>query len=379
MNIATIRYRIAVLLAALALAGPLHAQWSLVASDAAVKIDGLPVLRGEVFADGGDRTQLLPATEILSTGAIQDTAVAGLAADRLSGEHVFLAVTTPTGDGSLPGDVLRCAVDGSGCTSAFSATGLGIPDGVGVSAVGVEVEASDQRLLLSFDTSFELDGQVYRPGDVAQIDQGALAIALSHADLGVAPHLSVAGVSRRPDGSWQAAFEHGAEIDGTAFFSSDVLGFASAGTLTGFETRLRSVDLSWQQAGVAGWDALDTGCSGFVGLAPAINPGDDQVVLEVDRADGGEARIAIDYQTVEGTASAGTDYQAASGTLVWAHGETGSRQIVIDLIDAGSASDQREFTVALAPASPWALTGGRDALTLEIADQDALFRDSFEN
>ena len=57
----------------------------------------------------------------------------------------------------------------------------------------------------------------------------------------------------------------------------------------------------------------------------------------------------------------------------------GSRQIVIDLIDAGSASDQREFTVALALASPWALTGGRDALTLEIADQGALFRDSFEN
>jgi len=378
MNIATIRYKTAALLAALALAGPLHAQWSLVASDAAVKIDGLPVLRGEVFADGSDRTQLLPATEILSNAAIQDTAVAGLAADRLSGEHVFLAVTTPTGNGRLPGDLLRCAVDGSGCTIAFSASGLGIPDGVGVSAVGVEVDAGKQRLLLSFDTSFALGGEVYRPGDVARLDQGALTIALSHADLGVAPHLSVAGLSRRPDGSWQAAFEHGAEIDGTAFFSSDVLGFASAGTLTDFETRLRSVDLSWQQAGVAGWDALDTGRSGFVGRAPAINPGDDQVVLEVDRVEGSEARIALDYQTVDGTASAGADYQAASGTLVWTHGETGSRQIVIDLIDAGSALDKREFTVALAPASPWALTGSRESLALEIPDQGALFRDSFE-
>lgn len=367
------------LLLGLAWTAPLQAQWQFVASDAVVEMDGLPVLPGEVRAEADDAVVLMPVTELVSTGDTQDTGIAGVAADRLSGQHVFIGVTTPTGNGSLPGDVLRCAVDGSGCTTVFSAAAAGVPEGVGVSAVGVEVVAGAQQLLLSFDTSFELAGQVYRPGDVLRYDGENLAMALSHADLGTPPFLDVSGLARRPDSSWQLGFAHGSALGGAPFFSSDVLQFDPAGAPAGFEARLRSVDVSWQQAGIAGWDALATGRAGFPGLGSTINPGDASVVLEVSRTGGVESRIAVEYATVDGTATAGVDYQAVSGTLVWEHGESGSRQIVVDLVNAGTAADRRQFSLQLSPASPWALTTGRDALALELPDSDSLFSDSFEN
>lgn len=48
---------------------------------------------------------------------------------------------------------------------------------------------------------------------------------------------------------------------------------------------------------------------------------------------GSQGTVSVDYTTVDGTAVAGTDYEATSGTLTWADGQTGPQTIFIKIFD----------------------------------------------
>lgn len=75
-----------------------------------------------------------------------------------------------------------------------------------------------------------------------------------------------------------------------------------------------------------------------------------------DPADGSEGAVSVQYNTVDGTAIAGTNYDSASGTLTWADGETGPKSITIKVLDDSTDTYPRTnktFSVTL--TSP---TGG---------------------
>lgn len=59
-----------------------------------------------------------------------------------------------------------------------------------------------------------------------------------------------------------------------------------------------------------------------------------------------DEEVAVDYTTVEGTARAGEDYVAASGTLHFAAGET-NKQIVIEILDDALAEGVEQFSLVL--------------------------------
>ena len=352
------------------------ADWRMLATDTTLD-SGSSLLRPpDIHADAGAMKKMLELAEQFA-GESDGIAVTGFAADRLSGSHVFFALSRATDD-VRAGDVIRCAIDGSTCTLAFIAETAGVPDGVGISAIGVEVSGGMQNLLLSFDTSFEAAGQVYRPADLLRFDGAALSMALSHADTGAEPFWNLTAAARRPDGKWHLAFETGGEIGATRFFSSDVLNASADGTVSGHFLRLRAEDVDWQRAGIAAWDRLTSGRAQFAALAPAINHGQTGVTLSVERAGGSEGRIEVDYTTLDGSATAGTDYEAASGTLVWQHGQSGTRDITLTILNTDGSASDREFDLRLSPSSAWALTGSPDALTLTIPNEDVLFSDGYE-
>ena len=56
--------------------------------------------------------------------------------------------------------------------------------------------------------------------------------------------------------------------------------------------------------------------------------------------------ITVSYSTADGSATAGTNYTAASGTVIFAPGET-SKTILISTLDDGVADPTRAFTVSL--------------------------------
>ena len=80
--------------------------------------------------------------------------------------------------------------------------------------------------------------------------------------------------------------------------------------------------------------------------------------------------VSVSFATANGTASAGTDYTAASGTLNWASGETGAKTIAITILDDAIEEVDESFTVTLSNPTGGA-TLGAATTTVTIEDNDA--------
>ena len=82
------------------------------------------------------------------------------------------------------------------------------------------------------------------------------------------------------------------------------------------------------------------------------------------------AEVTVDYATSDGTATAGTDYTAASGTLTFAAGETSKTVSVASLTDTAAEGDET-FTLTLSNPSTGATLGDAEA-TGTITEPQAL-------
>jgi outer membrane autotransporter protein len=87
--------------------------------------------------------------------------------------------------------------------------------------------------------------------------------------------------------------------------------------------------------------------AGFLAAEVSVAEGDGQAVLTLTRTGGTAGEVSVDYATVDGTAIAGEDYVAASGTVTWADGDGENKTIVIDLIPDAEEGEPRDFTVIL--------------------------------
>jgi hypothetical protein len=79
--------------------------------------------------------------------------------------------------------------------------------------------------------------------------------------------------------------------------------------------------------------------------------------------------VTVGYSTSDGTAHAGADYQAASGTLTFAPGQT-RQTITIGLLDDGLVEGDETLQVTLSGATGGAVLGSPQAATLTIVDDD---------
>jgi hypothetical protein len=57
------------------------------------------------------------------------------------------------------------------------------------------------------------------------------------------------------------------------------------------------------------------------------------VTVTVSRSVGSTGAVSVDYASSDGTASAGSDYTAVSGTLNWADGELGDKSFTVNIAD----------------------------------------------
>ncbi len=93
------------------------------------------------------------------------------------------------------------------------------------------------------------------------------------------------------------------------------------------------------------------------------------VALTVQRAVGNAGAVSIGFATANGTAAAGVDYTAQSGTLSWPDGDTSSRTITVQLLNAPTAST-RSFTIALSNVSV-ATLGSPSVTTVSLVSPPA--------
>ena len=82
--------------------------------------------------------------------------------------------------------------------------------------------------------------------------------------------------------------------------------------------------------------------SGFAGNAGAT------ATIVVSRIGGNQGTVSVDYRTVDGTAVAGRDYTAASGTLTWGDGDSDTKSFLIRLSPQATTS---ALTLALSNSS----------------------------
>jgi hypothetical protein len=97
-------------------------------------------------------------------------------------------------------------------------------------------------------------------------------------------------------------------------------------------------------SGVAGTVALSAS-------AYAANQSAGTVTITVTRSGGSSGAASIAYGTSNGSAIAGADYTAASGTLNWAVGDSTAKSFAIPISTATGFTGTKSFTITLANAS----------------------------
>ncbi len=104
-----------------------------------------------------------------------------------------------------------------------------------------------------------------------------------------------------------------------------------------------------------------------VSVADASAAEGDSVAFTVSLSAAGDEQVTVDYATSGGTATSGTDFTAASGTLAFGAGET-SKTVSVATTDDSDAEEDETFTLTL--SSPVNATLGDAAATGTIEDDD---------
>ena len=104
-----------------------------------------------------------------------------------------------------------------------------------------------------------------------------------------------------------------------------------------------------------------------IGDAPAAVEAAASWEFTVTLSEASGRRVSVDYATSDGTAAAGNDYTATSGTLVFMAGEV-TKTVLVPVLSDESPEDDETFTVGLANADYARL--GRRSATGTIFDDD---------
>lgn len=94
------------------------------------------------------------------------------------------------------------------------------------------------------------------------------------------------------------------------------------------------------------------------------------VQLSVLRSGGSDGVVTVQYATADGSAVAGSDYAAASGTLTLADGQT-SAGFIVNITDDNDYEGDENFTVVLSNPGGGASLGAPGNATVTIGDNDS--------
>ncbi|MDF2177435.1 choice-of-anchor B family protein [Aliiglaciecola sp. CAU 1673] len=95
-----------------------------------------------------------------------------------------------------------------------------------------------------------------------------------------------------------------------------------------------------------------------------------QADIAVQRIGGSESTISIDYELIQGSAVAGEDYEAMTGTLTWEDGDNADKTLTLRVINDNSQEPQEFMTLSLTAVGDARL--GTPATTLiQILDDES--------
>jgi hypothetical protein len=101
----------------------------------------------------------------------------------------------------------------------------------------------------------------------------------------------------------------------------------------------------------------------------SIDENSGSITVTVERTDGAAGEVTVDYQTINGSAIAGNDFTAKSGTLTFADTVV-SQTIQVTLLGDSIAESEEDFTIQISNATGGAMIGADNTATIAITDSD---------
>lgn len=164
------------------------------------------------------------------------------------------------------------------------------------------------------------------------------------------------------------SFTSGAPSSGWVFTHT----FASAGSFRYF-CSLHGGPGGAGMSGMVTVQAAGGGSPGALRFAVAsssVGEGAGAATISVQRVNGDDGAVSVQYATANGSAQAGSDYTAASGTLNWADNDDDPKSFQVPITN--DTTDEANETVQLSLSTPGggATLGSPAAATLTIQDND---------
>jgi len=120
-------------------------------------------------------------------------------------------------------------------------------------------------------------------------------------------------------------------------------------------------------------DDAPSGTPGNLRLTSATYSGsesDASIQVRVERVGGSAGAVSVQYATADGSATAGADYVAQSGTVDFGDGDGATKSIDVLLLDDGSEEASESFGLTLSAPAGGAGLGSPASATVSIADDD---------
>ena len=121
---------------------------------------------------------------------------------------------------------------------------------------------------------------------------------------------------------------------------------------------------------VQGGGQTDPGSVRFAVANVNVDEGDGTATIAVERTSGTDGAVSVDFSTADGSASAGSDYEATSGTLNWGDGESGQRTFPVTINDDSETEGDETVTLSLSGAGGGVAIVAPSTATLRIRDDD---------
>jgi plastocyanin len=108
----------------------------------------------------------------------------------------------------------------------------------------------------------------------------------------------------------------------------------------------------------------------LVSAASSRNENSGNFSVQVERTGGDDGAVSVDYDTSDGSATAGSDYGATSGTLTFGDNVDGIQSFNVPIVNDGADENDETLSVSLSNPGGGATLGTPTTATLTIVDDD---------
>lgn len=270
----------------------------------------------------------------------------------------------------------------------FDAEAAGVPGGVNLDAV--TQNPANGNLVVSFDRFFDDPTfGIVMPGDLIEIVADQFNQVVFDSD-SLPDGVNVDAAHWLTDDVMLLSFDVDVALPGSqgslVFRDDDIVAADLVGG--GFDRVLSLADDSHPSWVAADLDALwaelavDAGAFRFSTSFREVPESIGTIDFTVERTDGSESAVEARVSSVNGTATAGSDFNAVDQVLSWADGDSSSRTVSVTIVNDGAEEDSQEtFSLQLAIESGDADLASPSTVQINILDNDGqnLFSDGFES